>query len=71
MASKVNQDLVRQEIEKGRMGDRELAKKPGETPRISNEDDGSIVLDEDQRQVVANQDEEDAAEAERNRQRPI
>ena len=28
----VNSDLVKQEIEKGRMGDRELAKKSGEVP---------------------------------------
>jgi hypothetical protein len=29
----VNDDLVRQEIEKGRMGDRALAGKPGRTPK--------------------------------------
>ena len=31
---KVNPDLVRQEVEKGRMGDRELARKPGQTPAV-------------------------------------
>ena len=47
---KVNPDLVRQEIEKGRMGDRELAKKPGETPGVENDGEG-VVWDEDQRQL--------------------
>ena len=53
----VNPDLVRQEVEKGRMGDRELAKKPGEAPppRDGTESDGT-VLDDDQRALIDNQD---------------
>ena len=53
----VNPDLVRQEIEKGRIGDRDLARKPGETPDTGfSEEDEAIVWDEDQRQLVENQD---------------
>lgn len=53
----VNPDLVRQEIEKGRIGDRELDKKPGETPDTGfSEEDEAIVWDDDQRQLVENQD---------------
>ncbi len=63
---KVNPDLVRQEVEKGRMGDRALAKKPGETPPIENDGDG-LVWDEDQRQLVENQDMNEIEKAERKR----
>ena len=53
----VNPDLVEQEIEKGRIGDRDLAKKPGETPDTGfSEEDEAIVWDDDQRQLVENQD---------------
>jgi hypothetical protein len=55
----VNPDLVRQEIEQGRKGDRELAKKPGETPQrrpAGTTDDSGPVWDEDQRQLIENQD---------------
>jgi hypothetical protein len=53
----VNPDLVRQEVEKGRIGDRDLARKPGETPDIGfSEADEAIVWDDDQRQLVENQD---------------
>ena len=53
----VNPDLVRQEIEKGRIGDRDLAKKPGETPDTGfSEEDEAIICDDDQRQLVENQD---------------
>ena len=63
---KVNPDLVRQEIEKGRIGDRELAKKPGETPGAENTGEG-VVWDEDQRQLVENQDMNEIEKAERKR----
>jgi len=62
---KVNPHLVRQDIEKGRMGDRELAKKPGQTPDIANEGEG-LVWDDDQRQLVENQDMSEIEKAERN-----
>jgi hypothetical protein len=64
----VNPDLVRQEIEKGRMGDRELEKKPGESPGsgFSEESEG-IVWDDDQRQLVENQDMNEIEKAERKR----
>lgn len=52
----VNPDLLRQEIAKGRMGDRDLAKKPGETPETGFSEDEAIVWDDDQRQLVENQD---------------
>ena len=53
----VNPDLVRQEVEKGRMGDRELAKKPGESPppKDGTESDG-ITWDDDQQALIENQD---------------
>jgi hypothetical protein len=53
----VNTDLVRQEVEKGKMGDRELAKKPGSPPppRDATESEGP-VWDDDQRQLIENQD---------------
>lgn len=53
----VNPDLVKQEIEKGRMGDRELAKKPGETPppKDGTESDG-VTWDDDQQALIENQD---------------
>jgi hypothetical protein len=60
----VNPDLVRQEIEKGRMGDRELAKKPGETPDVENKGEG-VVWDEDQRQLIDNQGKGDTRKAQR------
>lgn len=63
---KVNPDLVRQEIEKGRMGDRELAKKPGQTPDVANEGEG-VVWDDDQRQLVENQDMSEIEKAEERR----
>lgn len=52
---RVNPDLVRQEVEKGRMGDRDLAKKPGPAPQ-SGETEEVAVWDDDQRQLVENQD---------------
>lgn len=53
----VNPDLLRQEIEKGRIGDRELDKKPGETSDTGfSEEDEAIVWDDDQHQLVENQD---------------
>ena len=53
----VNPDLVRQEIEKGRMGDRALEQKPGAEPDIGfSEEAEGIVWDDDQRQLVENQD---------------
>jgi hypothetical protein len=52
---KVNPDLVRQEVEKGRIGDHDLAKKPGPPPDVDNGGEGA-VWDEDQRQLVENQD---------------
>ena len=53
----VNPDLVEQEIEKGRIGDRDLAQKPGETPDTGfSEEDETIVWDDDQRQLIENQD---------------
>jgi hypothetical protein len=52
---KVNPDLVRQEVEKGRMGDRELARKPGPAPDVANDGEG-VIWDEDQRQLAENQD---------------
>jgi hypothetical protein len=63
---KVNPDLVRQEVEKGRMGDRELSKKPGQTPDVENEGEG-VVWDEDQRQLVENQDMSEIEKAQRKR----
>ena len=51
----VNPDLVRQEIEKGRIGDRDLAKKPGPSPDVETDGEG-VVWDDDQRQLVENQD---------------
>ncbi len=52
----VNPDLVKQEIEKGRMGDRELAKKPGEKPppKDGTESDG-VNWDDDQQALIDNQ----------------
>lgn len=64
---KVNPDLVRQEIEKGRMGDRSLSKKPGETPAVENGGDDDIIWDDDQRQLVENQDMSEIEKAERKR----
>jgi hypothetical protein len=52
---KVNPDLVRQEVEKGRIGDRDLAQKPGPTPAVENDGEG-MEWDDDQRQLVENQD---------------
>ena len=53
----VNPDLVRQQVEKGRLGDRDLARKPGETPDTGfSEADEAIIWDDDQRQLVENQD---------------
>ena len=63
---KVNPGLVRQEVEKGRMGDRELAKKPGETPGVANTGD-SLEWDDDQRQLVENQDMNEIEKAEKRR----
>ena len=55
--SKVNPDLVRQEIEKGRMGDRALEQKPDAEPDIGfSEEVEAVVWDDDQRQLVENQD---------------
>jgi len=65
---KVNPDLVRQEVEKGRIGDRELAKKPGQAPEVENDGDG-VVWDEDQRQLVENQDMSEIEKAEEMRRR--
>jgi len=62
----VNPNLVRQEIEKGRMGDRDLAKKPGETPEVENDGEG-VVWDDDQRQLVENQDMNEIEKARRKR----
>jgi hypothetical protein len=62
----VNPDLVRQEVEKGYVGDRELAKKPGKTPEIENTEEGA-VWDDDQRQLVENQDMTEIEKAERKR----
>ena len=64
---KVNPDLVRQEIEKGCMGDRDLAKKPGETPEVENDADDDSIWDDDQRQLVENQDMSEIEKAERKR----
>ena len=63
---KVNPGLVRQEVEKGRMGDRELAKKKGETPDIANTGEG-VEWDDDQRQLVENQDMNEIEKAENKR----
>ncbi len=53
----VNPDLVRQEVEKGRQGDRELAKKPGVSPQKSGgEGESTGNWDDDQRALVDNQD---------------
>ena len=54
----VNPDLVEQEIEKGRIGDRDLGQKPGVTPDtgFSEEEADDIVWDDDQRQLIENQD---------------
>ena len=56
----VNPDLVKQEIEKGRMGDRELAKKPGEEPppKDGTESEGT-TWDDDQQALIDNQDKSD------------
>ena len=62
----VNPDLVRQEVEKGRVGDCELAKKPGKTPETENTEEGA-VWDDDQRQLVENQDMTEIEKAERKR----
>ena len=53
----VNPDLVRQEAEKGRIGDRKLAQKPGKAPapRDGSESEGA-VWDDDQRALIENQD---------------
>ena len=63
---KVKPELGREEIEKGRIGARELAKKPGETPGVENTGEG-VVWDEDQRQLVENQDMNEIEKAERKR----
>ena len=56
----VNPDLVRQEVEQGRKGDRELAKKPGVTPRKhGGEGQGGAEWDDDQRTLIENQDAEE------------
>ena len=53
----VNPELVQQEIDKGRIGDRDLAQKPGFTPDTGFSEEGeAIVWDDDQRQLVENQD---------------
>ena len=53
----VNPDLVRQQVEKGRLGDRDLANKQGETPDTGfSEADEAIIGDDAQRQLVENQD---------------
>lgn len=54
----VNPDLVRQEIEKGRIGDRDLEQKPGVAPDtgFAEEKGEDIVWDDDQRQLIENQD---------------
>ena len=63
---KVNPDLVRQEVRKGRMGDRELARKPGKTPGTANTGEG-IIWDDDQRQLAENQDMSEIEKAEQKR----
>ncbi len=65
----VNPDLVRQEVEKGRMGDEELQRKPGETPGtgFAEEMAEDIVWDDDQRQLVENQDMNEIERARRKR----
>ena len=64
----VNPDLVEQEIEKGRIGDRDLAKKPGEPPDTGfSEEDEAVVWDDDQRQLVENQDMNEIEKARNNR----
>jgi hypothetical protein len=60
---KVNEDLVRQEVRKGRMGDRALGQKPGKTPGTANTDVG-IIWDDDQRQLAENQDMSEIEKAE-------
>ena len=56
-SKQVNPDLLRQDIEKGRIGDRALERKPGETPDTGfSEEDEALVWDDDQRQLVENQD---------------
>lgn len=60
---RVNPDLVRQEVEKGRIGDRELAKKPGRGPKAGIPAEGAI-WDDDQRQLVENQDMSEIEKAE-------
>jgi len=62
----VNPDLVRQEVEKGRVGDRELARKPGKVPETENDGEGA-EWDDDQRQLVENQDMTEIEKAERKR----
>ena len=55
--NKVNPDLVRQEIDNGRMGDRALEQKPDAEPDIGfSEEAEAVVWDDDQRQLVENQD---------------
>jgi hypothetical protein len=65
----VNPDLVKQEIEKGRIGDRGLAQKPGVTPDtgFSEEESEDIVWDDDQRQLIENQDMNEIERARRSR----
>jgi len=49
----VNPDLVRQDIEGGRMGDRELERKSRVEPDTGlSEEDGGMVWDDDQRQLI-------------------
>jgi hypothetical protein len=48
------------------MGDRELAKKKGETPDIANTGEG-VEWDDDQRQLVENQDMNEIEKAENKR----
>ncbi|WP_421696371.1 hypothetical protein [Aestuariivirga sp.] len=63
----INDELLEQEIERGRMGDRELAQKPGKTPGSRNDGDETLVWDDDQRQLIENQ---DGADAERTNNKP-
>ena len=47
-SKQVNPDLLRQDIEKGRIGDRALERKPGETPDTGfSEEDEALVWDDD------------------------
>ena len=54
--NKVNPDLVRQEIDKGCMGDRALEQGPDAEPDIGFSEEAEAVWDDDQRQLVENQD---------------